>query len=61
MSIPLPIARSIGLGDVLKKTFSFLGIRSQLTCGCNDRAAKLNRAVLFAGYLDGNVFAERGA
>ena len=37
----------IGLGDVIKRTTSYLGIRS---CGgCEGRAARLNRMFVFAG------------
>lgn len=37
----------IGLGDVIKRTTSYLGIRS--CSGCEGRAARLNRMLVFDG------------
>jgi hypothetical protein len=46
ISVPIPrLKRDVGLGDVVKKVTSAVGIR---TCGgCARRAAALNRAVTF--------------
>ena len=37
----------IGLGDVIKRAISAVGIRS--CCGCERRAAALNRRLIFYG------------
>jgi hypothetical protein len=52
LRVPLPVKlkRPIGLGDVIKRATSAVGIRP---CGgCQKRAELLNRAVSFTGRKD---------
>jgi hypothetical protein len=45
--MPFKMSRSVGLGDVVKKATTAVGIKP---CGgCQRRAATLNRAVVFEG------------
>ena len=47
LRIPVPITQDIGLGDVVKRLTSLVGIRP---CrGCDGRAAALNRMFVFSG------------
>jgi hypothetical protein len=45
MNIPVPIEKPIGLGDVVKKATTAIGVKP---CGgCKKRAEVLNKAVTF--------------
>ena len=39
----------VGLGDVIKRATSAIGIRPSGDCGCERRAAALNRWLVFSG------------
>jgi len=45
VKIPLPIRKDIGLGDVVKKAASLVGVKP--CSACNKRAEKLNSRVGF--------------
>ena len=46
LRLPIPITKDLGLGDVLKRTTSALGIKP---CGgCEGRAAALNRLLVIS-------------
>ena len=47
LRLPIPITKDVGLGDVVKRTASALGIKP---CGgCDGRAAALNRFLVISG------------
>lgn len=51
VKIPGFVKEEIGLGDVIKKATSYIGVK---TCGgCQKRAESLNQRVVFAPRSDG--------
>jgi hypothetical protein len=48
--LPIALDEDIGLGDALKKVTSALGLRP--CCRCEQRAATLDRHVVFSGRAD---------